>query len=99
MAQNANVSLVGNVWTQLTNANAVAVRVQNQEKHTIRLQATNGTTPPSNSVTAGSIMLNGEETLAADLTLAQLWPGVTGANRLWALSFADIAVSVSHADA
>jgi len=47
----------------------------------------------------GTIVLGGGNVLAADMTIAQLWPGVAGANRVWA--FANIAsvASVSHADA
>ena len=96
MARNDTLSLVSGVWTQLTNANVTAVRVQNLVGYTIRLQATNGITEPDS--TAGALELRPMATLATDLTLAQLWPGVTGANRLWALSTIGANVSVSHAD-
>jgi hypothetical protein len=44
-------------------------------------------------------VLAGGAVLAADLTIAQLWPGVTGANRVWAFVIAASVASVSHADA
>jgi len=97
MARNDDVTLVANIWTQLTNANAAAIRVANAGVSSVLLKATSGVAAPTN--TTGSIVLNSGETLAADLTLAQLWPGVAGANRLWALSGTNSTVSVSHADA
>ena len=97
MARNDNVAIAANTPVQLTNANAAAVWVHNLSGYAVYLQATLGTTPPASR--AGGVMLQAGGTLAADLTLAQLWPGITGANRLWA--FADLAcdLSVSHADA
>jgi hypothetical protein len=91
------MTLPAGVWTQLTNANASAIRVQNQSGITVELQATNGGTAPSDN--RGSIGLEARETLAADLTLAQLWPGIVGANRIWAFAYTSVTVSVSHADA
>ncbi|MBK8772713.1 MAG: hypothetical protein IPM06_20115 [Rhizobiales bacterium] len=86
------------VWTPLTNADATAVRVQNRSPSAILLSATNGATEPSDL--NGALELGAGQTMAADLTLAQLWPGVSGANRLWAWSDMDpliTTVSVSHA--
>jgi len=96
MARNDTITLTSGVWTQLTNANAAAVRVQNLVGYTIKLQATNGATAPTSI--AGALELRPHGTLATDLTLAQLWPGVAGANRLWVLSDIGANVSVSHAD-
>lgn len=97
MAQDTKLFLPKDVWTLLTNVNVAAARVQNRCMTSIELQATNGTTPPTG--TNATLTLLAGEILAADMTLAQLWPGVTGANRLWALSWTDTSVSVSHADA
>jgi len=33
------------------------------------------------------------------MTIAQLWPGVAGANRVWAFATTASVASVSHADA
>ncbi len=97
MARNDNVAIAANTPVQLTNANAAAVRVHNMSGYPVILQATAGTTPPTSS--AGGVTLPAGGTLAADLTLAQLWPGITGANRLWAIAVLNCDLSVSHADA
>ena len=97
MARNDNVAIPAITWTQLTNANATAIRVQSVSGSEMTLQATNGVTAPTTQV--GAIVLAGVAVLAADLTIAQLWPGVTGANRVWAFATAASVASVSHADA
>lgn len=97
MSINDNVSLAAGVAVQLTNANASSIRVQNPGNHTIKLQATVGAVEPTDW--DGSLFLGGKETLAADLTIAQLWPGVSGANRVYAICDFNTFVSVSHADA
>lgn len=97
MARNDTFGLTSGVWTPLTNANATAVRVQNRSGYSILISATNGATAPT--TVQGAIEVLPYQTLAADMTLADLWPGVTGANRLWALSDNGATVSVSHADA
>ena len=97
MARNDNVAIPALTWTQLTNANATAIRVQSVSGSEMTLQATNGVTAPTTQV--GAIVLAGGGVLAADLTIAQLWPGVTGANRVWAFATAASVASVSHADA
>jgi hypothetical protein len=97
MARNDNVTIPALTWTQLTNANATAIRVQSVILSEVTLQATNGVTAPTTQV--GVIVLAGGAVLAADLTIAQLWPGVTGANRVWAFARTPSVASVSHADA
>lgn len=97
MARNETIVLTKGVWTQVTNANAAALRLTNLGQYTIQLKATNGAVAPAD--VSGAVPLRSGETLAADLTLAQLWPGVAGANRVYALSFEGASVSVSHADA
>jgi hypothetical protein len=97
MARNDDIEIPERAWTQLTNADATAVRVSLKGSFGLLLQATNGTTPPTGL--GGAIPLQGYGTLAADLALADLWPGVSGANRLWAWTDQAQTVSVSHADA
>ena len=97
MARNDNVEIPPYVWTQLTNANASSIRVQSVSATEMILQATNGATAPSTML--GTIVLGGGNVLAADMTIAQLWPGVAGANRVWAFANTPSVASVSHADA
>lgn len=95
MAFNGDRACAGKVWTLLTDSAVTAIRVQNKSVQSIMLQATFGAVPPT--VFDGSVMLFGKQTLAADLTLAQLWPGVTGADRVYAYVDNPVALSVSHA--
>lgn len=95
MPQNATVAVPAGTWTQLTNADVSALRVQNLNGYAIELKATVGATAPTND--AGAIVLAAWQAIAADLTLAQLFPGVSGANRVYAFSDAPALVSVSHA--
>lgn len=95
MARNDNVACAALAWTQLTNGNATAVRVHNLGTQAIALKATVGATPPTD--TTGAIGLQPGETTAADLTLEDLFPGVSGANRLYAYAYVASTVSVSHA--
>lgn len=96
MARNDNVTCAPGAPVQLTNANAAAVRAHNLSGYTVTLQATAGTSPPASR--AGGVVLQSLGTLAADMTLAQLWPGVAGANRVWAFADLSVDLSVSHAD-
>lgn len=95
MPRNTDVAVPASTWTPLTNADVTALRAQNRSGFGVLLQATNGAIPPSDLT--GTIELRGGETLAADLTLAQLWPGVSGANRVYAWCALPVTVSVSHA--
>lgn len=95
MARNDNVACAANAWTQLTNSDIAAIRVQNYGGETLALKATVGATPPAN--TTGAVGLAPGEVLAADLTLADLFPGVVGANRLYAYAYSATVASVSHA--
>jgi hypothetical protein len=95
MAQNTTLTLAANTWTQLTDGNVTAMRVCNFGTEGIWLQATVGATPPTN--TNGGLPLLPGQVMAADLTLADLWPGVSGANRVYAFSPVAAKVSVSNA--
>jgi hypothetical protein len=95
MAQNTNITCPTGAWTLLTNSNVTALRAMNIGSSGVWLQATVGATPPSNTI--GAIQLLENEILAADLTIAQLWPGVAGANRVYAMAPDGSELSVSHA--
>ena len=97
MARNDNVEIEAETWTQLTNANATAVRVSNITGPRLLLKATAGETAPTDQ--AGAVPLDAGLTVLSDVTLATMFPGVSGANRLWAYSRQAGSVSVSHADA
>lgn len=80
----------------LTDGAVAAVRVHNPGTAIVELQATATAAAPTSR--AGAVLLRGGETLAADLTLAALFPGVgTGALFLWAFAPEPVDLSVSHA--
>jgi hypothetical protein len=78
---NANID-VGTSAVLLTSSNVTSCRVQNVSGYYMLIQATVGATPPTSF--AGAIQLapgQGEY-----LVLADAYPGVAGANRLYAFS-------------
>lgn len=95
MARNETLSLPAGLWVELTNADITEIRVQNTGPFFLDLMATVGPVEPN--VTSGALRLGPGHTLAADLALSQLWPGVVGANRVFARSESGTSVSVSHA--
>lgn len=96
MPQNTRLT-AGTTWTLLTNADVSALTAQNRSGYEIELTATNGTTAPSESA-SGPIGLKPGESILSDLTLAVLFPGVSGANRVWGRCAAgSAAIGVSHA--
>ncbi|WP_226552983.1 hypothetical protein [Celeribacter naphthalenivorans] len=97
MAQNITQTCSADTWTQLTDADITAARVQNAGALEVYIQATSGTTPPTS--TGGSITLKAGEVLPSTWTLAEIFPGVSSAARLWARPSGGIDghVSISHA--
>lgn len=95
-ARNTDIALTTGAAVLLTDGAVAACRVQNQSGYTIKLQATASATPPSSR--AGGVTMSPYGTLAADMTLAQLFPGV-GSGTLYLWAFVDIpsTASVSHA--
>jgi len=84
------------VWTLLTDSDVTELRVQNTDAVVVELQATAGTTEPSSR--GGALTLGAGGIVLPDTTLANLFPGVTGAARIWALPRGGVAtLSVSHA--
>ena len=95
MAQNITITLTARTWTQVTDANVSSARIVNLGTEPIWVQATVGAVAPTTAT--GALPLLPGQIMAADLTLAQLWPGVAGANRLYVYSPYASQVSVSNA--
>ena len=93
MPQNTTISIPANTWTQISDANVTVMRVCSLGTEPISLQATVGATPPSNLL--GVVPIIPREVRVVDL--AQLWPGVAGANRVYAYSSVAAKISVSNA--
>jgi hypothetical protein len=94
MAQNTTISIPAATWTQLTDADVAYITFQNVGSNHIIVKGTvDGTAPTS---TDGGFRYNpgqGEKGVA----IIELFPGVVGADRLWAYSADASSVVVSHA--
>ena len=95
MPRNDIVTVLPKTWTQLTNSDVTAMRMQSLNGNAIRLMVTATAVAPATDL--GHVELNNREIIAANYTLAELWPGVTGAKRVWAWCEYYAQVSVSHA--
>lgn len=98
MAQNTHIKLAANTWTLLTDANVTNVTFQNVSQNYVWIKATVGATAPTSI--AGAVRYEFGEG-EANVLLSDLFPGVSGANRVYALAGDEAggtgAVMVSHA--
>lgn len=94
MARSEDVTIPAKTWTQLTNADVTSITFQNKSRsHIVQVEATVGAVAPS----AVDGTEYGPGTGEYDLSLATAFPGVTGANRVWAYATRSVTVFVSHA--
>jgi hypothetical protein len=98
MAQNTNIDIAANTWTLLTDSDVTALTFQVLSQNFVYIKATVGATAPT--TTAGSIIYDFTEG-EANASLEDLFPGVSGANRVYAYpgneSGGAARVMVSHA--
>lgn len=90
-----DVTLVPNTATLLTTSDCTAIRAQILSDALVRFKATATTTAPA-SFTGGINLFSKGDTIPGNQTLAELFPGVTGAVRVWAYSDQAVAISFSH---
>jgi hypothetical protein len=93
MPQNTTVNVPAGAWTQLTDADVSAITFQNIGGHFILVKATTDDTAPTD--TTAAIRYNpgqGER----NVTLSDLFPGLSGRDRVWAYSDSNTSVFVSH---
>lgn len=95
MAKNTSVTTTPEAWTELTDGDVSAITFQVLGSHGVRVAATvgNGSEPASTADVVYYFQGQGER----NVSLADLFPGITGANRVWAWSNAETTVFVSHA--
>jgi hypothetical protein len=94
MAQNTTVSVQATTWTLLTNSDIASATFQNVGGNYVVIKATTDTTTPTDLT--GGVRYNpgqGER----NVLLSDLFPGLSGADRLWAWSADGSAVVISHA--
>lgn len=95
-ARHDPVNVTPGAAVAVSDGSVSAIRINNLAAGEVFLQATATSTPPANR--NGAQRLGPYGTLAADLSLANLFPGV-GAGPFWVWAFADTpaTLSVSHA--
>jgi len=95
MAQDTKKSVTLGTWTQLTNADTSGdVSVALLSDHMVWLQATTNTTPPT---TEDGLPLMRYGDGWSEATIAEKFPGVSGALRLWAFCpNANVQLYISH---
>ncbi len=94
MARSEDILIPAKTWTELTNGDVTSITFQNKSRgHSIQIEATVGAVAPS--VVDGTEYTPG--TGEYDLSLASAFPGVSGANRVWAYATQPVTVFVSHA--
>ena len=81
-------------WIELTTANATYVTFQNIGNATVYLKGTVGATAPIDAT--GSLEFP-PAAQAESYQLSDMFPGVSGVNRLWAYADAETYVTISHA--
>lgn len=94
MPQNTTATIAAATWTQLTDANISRITFQNVGSNHVLIKATIGASTPSDAT--GAVRYNpgqGER----NVLLADLFPGLTGANRVYAYSPDATQIVVSHA--
>ena len=94
MPQNTDIAVAASAWTMITDADVTSVTFQNKTSGAIYVKATTDTTEPANR--DGAIVYNsgaGER----NVSMSDLFPGLSGADRLWVWASAKGEVFVSHA--
>ena len=98
MAQNTHIKLASGTWTLLTDSDVTNITFQNVSQNYFWVMATVGASAPSSI--AGAVRYDFGEG-EANVALSTLFPGVSGANRVYALAGDEAggtgAVMVSHA--
>lgn len=93
MAANTNITAVAGQWTLLTTNDAAQATFQNLTNGVIKVKGTVGAVTPTNE--DGAIAyppFNGE----MNANLSEMFPGITGVNRLYVKSGLGGSVPISH---
>ena len=94
MAQNTTITLAAETWTQLTDADVTSITFQNKGGFHMFIAGTTDATAPTNFDNA--LRYNpgqGER----NVSMSDLFPGLTGADRVYAYAANSVDVFVSHA--
>lgn len=94
MARNENLDLSPNSMTQLTNADASKITIQNASDNFVSIYANSSATNPD--ATDGHIILPPRGLLVNE-SISDLFPGISGADRVFAMAAHGARLFVSHA--
>lgn len=93
MPRNTTLSLPEDVWTELTANDVASITFQNLGGHFILVKATTGAAPTDDSASIRYNPGQGER----NVLLSDLFPGLSGRDRVWAFAPYPTRVFVSHA--
>lgn len=91
-ATNTSVAVATATWTEITTADSTSVTFQNQTRAGLWVKATTGSAP---SDLLGAIFYGPGEG-EANRAIADMFPGVTSANRVWVYAEDGGRVMISH---
>ena len=93
-ARNADVAVPSKTWTRITDGDITsAITIQSRYHYDILLKPTTDTSAPSNA--SGAFLYR---PASGELrTLSELFPGLSGADNLWAWCTEATVVTISHA--
>ena len=94
MAQNTTINIPAATWTQITDGNVTAMTFQNISGNFVLVKGTVGATAPT--TLPGSLRYNpgqGER----NVLLTDLFPGISGVNRLYVFADSGAQMVVSNA--
>jgi len=94
MPQNTTISVPASTWTLLTNSDVVSATFQNVGSNHIVIKATTSTVAPTD-LTGGFRYNPGQG--ERNILMIDLFPGISGADRIWAWSPDGSSVVISHA--
>lgn len=94
MAQNTTYNIAADTWTMVTDADVTSITFQNVSQSEIWVKATTDTTAPTSMSGALKYFPAMGESARS---LADLFPGLTGRDRLWVYCDEAASVMVSHA--
>jgi hypothetical protein len=93
MARETTVAVLPDTWTELTDSDVSSITFLNEGPGVLYVKATTGSAPTDRSGARAFPAGTGEKAAL----LIDLFPGLAGGDRLWALSEVRNTVSVGHA--
>lgn len=96
MPRNARITVPSTEYVQLTNSDVSGISIVCDGYSSLSVVVTVGTVQPTSS--AGEMVLYTGDVITSDQSFEDLFPGVPGANRVWARAYGKYgAAEVNHA--